>query len=204
MADDWWDHLYNDDQEPASVAGGGRLPDWRNGPINLDTDTKTADTEPATPDTQEAHDTPDQPQQDGEPAAETEPRRTPKTPTPRIEDFRISQLRRILQRAVLLNTPAAAAGAWTYGAFTADWSTGIPQTVLGWMHDAATTSTSPLTPLIIGGLVTAGAAVIGGGIYGRLAAFTAHTPALSTALHWLIVRIPVASSTTALLLYTTT
>jgi hypothetical protein len=46
MADDWWDDLYNHDDghKPPAVAGGGRLPDWRNGPIDLDTDTKTNDT----------------------------------------------------------------------------------------------------------------------------------------------------------------
>lgn len=37
--DDWWDRLYTDEPkpDPAKAVGGGRLPDWRTGGVDLDT-----------------------------------------------------------------------------------------------------------------------------------------------------------------------
>lgn len=124
-------------------------------------------------------------------------------PRPALAAIDFTQLRHSLQRTVLLNAPAAAVGAWGYGAFTARWDTGIPQTVLGWMHDAASTSTTPATPLVIGGVTTIGAAVLGSVAYGRLAPLVAHVRAACAVLHWLLVRVPVASCAAAVLLYTT-
>lgn len=69
MADDWWDRLYSpdDDQEPASVAGGGRLPDWRTGQT-IDLDKPTTDTDPQAedpdPNDDETHEADDQPKHD--------------------------------------------------------------------------------------------------------------------------------------------
>ncbi|HEX5566085.1 MAG TPA: hypothetical protein VFY14_03965 [Streptomyces sp.] len=205
----------------------GRLPDWRHGPVpleSLSTPAPTDQDEDETRDTETGHDseTPGQDTgtQDSETRQDTHPDETPETgdtdETPGERDteagqdtapsFRtvpLSQLRRHLQHTVLTNSAAAAAGAWGYGAFTGQWDTGLPQTVLGWMHDAASTSTSPYTPLVLGGLTTGAAVVIGGGVYGRIARFTAHSRALCLALHWCLVRVPTASSIAAVALYAT-
>ncbi|WP_077060570.1 hypothetical protein [Streptomyces sp. MP131-18] len=105
------------------------------------------------------------------------------------------------QRFVLLNGTAAATGAYSHGAFTGQWDVGLPQTVLAWMHDAAASSDEPATPLILGGLVALTAAVVGGIVSATLSRWVAQLPRLCAALHWALVRVPVASAVTAILLY---
>lgn len=106
------------------------------------------------------------------------------------------------QRAVLRDGAAAAIGAWGYGAFTNDWSTGIPQIVLGWMHDAATTSDSPWTPWLIGAGVTLGFSVVGAVVIGWIPA-VGRLPTVYRTFHFLLIRIPAASAALATLLYAT-
>ena len=106
------------------------------------------------------------------------------------------------RRTLLSWGSAAATGAWGYGAFTGEWDTGIPQTVLAWMHDAAATSESAVTPWIIGGLAVLVAAAAGSAAYGFISRFLAHVPAACAVFHWALVRVPVISTTVALLIFT--
>jgi hypothetical protein len=112
-------------------------------------------------------------------------------------------IRRHVQRFILVNGTAAAAGAWGYGAFTGQWETGLPQLFLGWLHEAAATASNAHTSLLLGLFITGAAHLVGGGIYGRIARFTAHSRAVCLVLHWALVRIPVASALAALALYGT-
>ncbi|MFF9785769.1 hypothetical protein [Streptomyces nigrescens] len=107
----------------------------------------------------------------------------------------------VLRRFTLLNGTAAALGAYGYGLFTADWSTGLPQLVLGWMESAAADPTNaPSTPLWVGGFALVAFAVVGAAIAAHLPG--ARTlPAFAKVFHFLLIRVPAASAGLALVLY---
>lgn len=107
------------------------------------------------------------------------------------------------QLFVLRNASAALTGAYGYGLFTGRWDVGIPQTVLGWMSGAAASSTSPYTPLLLGGCAVIAATIAGGVVDGFLSRWLRVVPALCTAFRWAVVSVPVTSTVTALLLFTT-
>ncbi|MFJ5850519.1 hypothetical protein [Streptomyces sp. NPDC092903] len=105
-----------------------------------------------------------------------------------------------LQRFILHNGSAAAAGAWTWGAFTTQWDTGLPQWTLAVMHDAAAGSNEPTAPFIIGGGVMLLAAVVGGGISAFVEKWLYRLPSFCAAVRFL-AHIPVASAGIAVLLF---
>ncbi|MFE9764752.1 hypothetical protein ACFYPC_09515 [Streptomyces sp. NPDC005808] len=153
-------------------------------------------------------------QADGEPDAEererpTAPRTSParNVPRPRQQPSREALFdwwarRDARQRFVLTNGAAAACGAYGPGLLSYRWDLGLPQLVLSWMHDAATSSTSSSTPLVLGGLAVVGAAVGGGMAAGIVLRFVQAVPTLCRITHWCLVRVPVASAVIAVCLYT--
>ncbi|MFI0742506.1 hypothetical protein ACH4PU_31180 [Streptomyces sp. NPDC021100] len=111
------------------------------------------------------------------------------------------------QRFVLRNAVAAAAGAWTYGAFTAAWDKGLPQLVLGWMNDmAASKDHGPVGPIMLGLIATGAFTAVGNRVYrlivrifsddGSFAATTA-----GQVIRWLFVSIPASSGFAAVCLF---
>ncbi|WP_435238227.1 hypothetical protein [Streptomyces sp. YPW6] len=106
------------------------------------------------------------------------------------------------QRFVLANGAAAACGAYGPGLLSYRWDLGLPQLVLSWMHDAAASSTSSSTPLVLGGLAVLGAAVGGGMAAGIVLRFVQAVPTLCRITHWCLVRVPVSSAVIAVCLYT--
>lgn len=107
------------------------------------------------------------------------------------------------QLFVLRNASAALTGAYGYGLFTGQWDTGIQQTVLTWMVSADASSTSPATPLLLGGCVVLAAVVAGGVVDGFLSRCFRAVPALCNAIRWAVVSVPVTSAFVAVLLFTT-
>ncbi|MFE3166754.1 hypothetical protein [Streptomyces sp. NPDC059224] len=105
-----------------------------------------------------------------------------------------------LQRFILHNGAAATAGAWSWGVFTAQWDTGLPQWTLAVMHDAAASSNEPSTPFIVGGGVILLAAVVGGGISAFVEKWLYRLPSFCAAVRFL-THIPVASAGIAVLLF---
>ncbi|WP_420082877.1 hypothetical protein ACN6AT_39160 (plasmid) [Streptomyces sp. JL4002] len=105
-----------------------------------------------------------------------------------------------LQRFILHNGAAATAGAWSWGVFTAQWNTGLPQWTLAVMHDAAASSNEPSTPFIVGGGVILLAAVVGGGISAFVERWLYRLPSFCAAVRFL-THIPVASAGIAVLLF---
>ncbi|MGD1220677.1 hypothetical protein AB9Q10_19860 [Streptomyces krungchingensis] len=105
-----------------------------------------------------------------------------------------------LQRFILHNGAAATAGAWSWGVFTAQWNTGLPQWTLAVMHDAAASSNEPSTPFIVGGGVILLAAVVGGGISAFVEKWLYRLPSFCAAVRFL-THIPVASAGIAVLLF---
>lgn len=106
------------------------------------------------------------------------------------------------QRFVLNNGAAAAFGAYTPGLMNAQWDTGLPQTVLAWMHDADATYGGPATPLVLGCGSVLAAAILGGFVAGFFLRFFQAVPTLCRVTHWLLVRVPVASAAVAVCLFT--
>jgi hypothetical protein len=105
-----------------------------------------------------------------------------------------------LQRFILHNGAAATAGAWSWGVFTTQWNTGLPQWTLAVMHDAAASSNEPSTPFIVGGGVILLAAVVGGGISAFVERWLYRLPSFCAAVRFL-THIPVASAGIAVLLF---
>ncbi|WP_033226248.1 MULTISPECIES: hypothetical protein [unclassified Streptomyces] len=105
-----------------------------------------------------------------------------------------------LQRFILHNGAAATAGAWSWGLFTAQWNTGLPQWTLAVMHDAAASSNEPTTPFIVGGGVMLIAAVAGGAITAFVEKWLYRLPSFCAAVRFL-THIPVASAGIAVLLF---
>lgn len=105
-----------------------------------------------------------------------------------------------LQRFILHNGSAAAAGAWSWGVFTAQWDFGLPQWTLTVMHDATVGSNEPFVPFIIGGGVMLLAAVVGGGITAFVERWLYRLPSFCAAVRFL-THIPVASAGIAVLLF---
>ncbi|MEU0352954.1 hypothetical protein ABZ302_40060 [Streptomyces sp. NPDC006237] len=105
-----------------------------------------------------------------------------------------------LQRFILHNGSAATAGAWSWGVFTAQWNTGLPQWTLAVMHDAAASSNEPSTPFIVGGGVILIAAIVGGGISAFVEKWLYRLPSFCAAVRFL-THIPVASASIAVLLF---
>ncbi|MFD3961545.1 hypothetical protein ACFWRG_32980 [Micromonospora tulbaghiae] len=105
-----------------------------------------------------------------------------------------------LQRFILHNGAAATVGAWSWGAFTAEWKTGLPQWTLAVMHDAAASSNEPSTPFIVGGGVILLAAVAGGIVTALVEKWLYRLPSLCAAVRFL-THIPVASAGIAVLLF---
>ncbi|MFD0437152.1 chromosomal replication initiator protein DnaA [Streptomyces chartreusis] len=105
-----------------------------------------------------------------------------------------------LQRFILHNGAAATVGAWSWGVFTAQWNTGLPQWTLAVMHDAAASSNEPSTPFIVGGGVILIAAVVGGGISAFVEKWLYRLPSFCAAVRFL-THIPVASAGIAVLLF---
>ncbi|ODA69797.1 hypothetical protein [Streptomyces sp. AVP053U2] len=105
-----------------------------------------------------------------------------------------------LQRFILHNGAAATAGAWSWGVFTAQWNTGLPQWTLAVMHDAAASSNEPSTPFIVGGGVILIAAVVGGGISAFVEKWLYRLPSFCAVVRFL-THIPVASAGIAVLLF---
>ncbi|MCX4792592.1 hypothetical protein OG369_43230 [Streptomyces sp. NBC_01221] len=106
------------------------------------------------------------------------------------------------QRFILHNGSTAAVGARGWGMFTAQWDTGLPQWTLTVMHDAATSSNEPSTPLIVGGGMVLLAAVIGGGITTFMEKWLHRLPSFCVAVRFL-THVPVASAGIAVLLFST-
>ncbi|MGC5562582.1 hypothetical protein ACPYPG_07020 [Streptomyces sp. FR-108] len=164
-------------------------------------------------DAEEAADNEDA-QEDGEPDAEegerpAAPRTSParSVPRPRQQPSREALFdwwarRDARQRFVLTNGAAAACGAYGPGLLSYRWDLGLPQLVLSWMRDAAASSTSSSTPLVLGGLAVVGAAVGGGMAAGIVLRFVQAVPTLCRITHWCLVRVPVASAVLAVCLYT--
>lgn len=105
-----------------------------------------------------------------------------------------------LQRFILHNGSAATAGAWSWGVFTAQWNTGLPQWTLAVMHDAAASSNEPIPPFIVGGGVILLAAIVGGGISAFVERWLYRLPSFCAAVRFL-THIPVASAGIAVLLF---
>lgn len=110
------------------------------------------------------------------------------------------------QRFVLRNAAAAAAGAWTYGAFTAGWDKGLPQLVLGWMDNMATEFREPVGPIMLGLIATGAFTAVGNRIYRFIVRIFsedgsfAATPA-GRIIRWLLVSIPFSSGFAAVCLF---
>ncbi|MFF6979498.1 hypothetical protein ACFZAV_17505 [Streptomyces sp. NPDC008343] len=104
------------------------------------------------------------------------------------------------QRFILHNGSAATAGAWSWGVFTAQWDTGLPQWTLAVMHDAAASSNEPSTPFIVGGGVILLAAVVGGAVTAFVERWLYRLPSFCAAVRFL-THIPVASAGIAVLLF---
>lgn len=196
------DHIPDAPGTPGAVPGAPDLgPDMRKAaPNDPDPDPADADEHPAVDE-----------DQDEEPAA------GPPRPRRRGLDWSPPQAPRARQSAaewwlgfsvansfLLLNGSAVAAGTWGAGLFTGDWSTGIPQLTLAAMHDAAAESTSTSTPLFLGGLIVLGSAIAGAAAAGFALRIVGASPTFARFVHWALVRVPVASTLTALCLYTTT
>ncbi|WP_435059832.1 hypothetical protein [Streptomyces sp. bgisy060] len=105
-----------------------------------------------------------------------------------------------LQRFIIHNGAAATVGAWSWGAFTAEWKTGLPQWTLAAMHDAAASSNEPSTPFIVGGGVILLAAVAGGIVTAFVEKWLYRLPSFCAAVRFL-THIPVASAGIAVLLF---
>ncbi|MFE9121530.1 hypothetical protein [Streptomyces sp. NPDC007172] len=105
-----------------------------------------------------------------------------------------------LQRFILHNGSAAAAGAWGWGLLTGQWSTGLPQWTLAVLHDAAAGSTEPSTPFIVGGGVILLAAVADGIVAAFVERWLYRLPSFCAAVRYL-THIPAASAGIAVLLY---
>jgi hypothetical protein len=105
-----------------------------------------------------------------------------------------------LQRFILHNGAAATAGAWSWGAFTAEWKTGLPQWTLAVMHDAAASSNEPSTPFFVGGGVILLAAAAGGIVTAFVEKWLYRLPSFCAAVRFL-THIPVASAGIAVLLF---
>ncbi|WP_053679996.1 hypothetical protein [Streptomyces sp. XY66] len=104
------------------------------------------------------------------------------------------------QRFILHNGSAATVGAWSWGVFTAQWDTGLPQWTLAVMHDAAASSNEPSTPFIVGGGVILLAAVVGGAVTAFVERWLYRLPSFCAAVRFL-THIPVASAGIAVLLF---
>lgn len=144
--------------------------------------------------------------EEAEPSAAPRPGASRRGPRPRPQQSREALFdwwarRDARQRFVLTNGAAAACGAYGPGLLTYRWDVGLPQLVLSWMHDAATTSSSSSTPLVLGGLSVLGAAVGGGLVAGFVLRFVQAVPTLCRITHWCLVRVPVASAVIAVCLY---